>query len=290
MDRGHNPAMDARAAAQRARSHATNADWRSTLARSGLAAKGVLYGALGVLAISIANGGSSTQEASKRGAIELVASQPFGQWLLGILTVGLFAMAAWQAILAFTGDPVEGSETKDRVKFGGKALIYLSTASTALSVLLSQLGRGSGGPGSGGAATEQQAASTIMGWPGGPWLVGLLGAAVIGVALYQFYKHAMNETFMTRLDRGEMDDKVESGVRRAGKAGYASRAVVFVVIGIFLMIAAIQHDPQEAVGLSGALQEITRHTWGQIVLWAVAIGLFLFGCFSVAEAKYRRAT
>src|SRR5688572_20791647 len=96
---------------------AEQADWRALLARSGLAAKGVLYAALGLLAINVASGDAGSQTASRQGAIELVASQPFGQWLLGILTAGLFALAAWHIIQAIKGDPVEGSEASDRLKF-----------------------------------------------------------------------------------------------------------------------------------------------------------------------------
>lgn len=266
---------------------AAQADWRSTLARSGLAAKGVLYSALGLLAISVASGDASSGSASRRGAIELVASQPFGQWLLVILTLGLFALAFWHVVQAFTGDPVEGSETKDRVKFAVKALIYLGTAVTALMILLSRWGSGTSTGGSGG--SSDQATATVMNWPGGPWIVGIAGAAVIALAIAWAYRHVWNKAFMRRLDRYSMSAEVEAGVERAGQAGYAARAIVAAIAGAFLIAAAVQHDPQEAVGLSGALGALSGETWGQAVLWVVAIGLFLYGCFCFAEAKYRRA-
>lgn len=281
----------AHAGAHRLRTHARQGDYRSTLARVGLAAKGMLYTALGILAINVATGDAASQSVSKRGAIELVASQPFGQWLLGLLTAGLFALAIWRFILAVKGDPVEGSEGKDRAKFAAKGVIYAGTAITALSLLLSHLGSSAGGAASGGGgATEQQAAATIMGWPGGPWLVGLLGLAVIGFGLYQIVQHGMHKKFMTRLDRTEMRSEVSTAVERAGRGGYIARAIVFVIVGTFLIVAAVQHDPQEAVGLSGALGMLAGETWGQAVLWVVAVGLFLYGCFCFAEAKFRRAT
>ena len=95
---------------------------------------------------------------------------------------------------------------------------------------------------------------------------------------------------MTRLSRSEMRPEVATAVERAGRGGYTARAIVFAIVGTFLLVAAMQHDPQEAVGLSGALGTLAGETWGQIVLWVVAIGLFLYGCFCFAEAKYRRAT
>ena len=291
MAQRFNPAAGARSALSQAGGSGSRGDWRSTLARSGLAAKGVLYAALGVLAINVATGDAAGSAASKRGAIELVASQPFGQWLLGILTAGLFALALWQIVLAFTGDPVEGSEASDRAKYAGKGVIYLSTAATALSILAAHWGTNlqTGGRGGGG-ASEDRAAAVVMEWPGGPWLVGAIGVAVIGAAIYQFVKHAWKYEFMQRLARYAMSGTVRENVERAGRAGYAARAIVLLIVGIFFLVAAVQHDPQEAVGLSGALQVLASRAWGQAVLWVVAIGLFLFGCFSFAEAKYRRAT
>ena len=276
----------------------TRGDWRSVLARFGLSAKGVLYVALGLLAIQTAAGSASTESVSRRGAIELVAGQPFGQWLLGIFAVGLAALAIWQAILACTGDPVQGGETKDRLKSGGKAVIYGATAATAFAILLANLGTSAGGAisgavgtaGAGGDATEQQAATVVMGWPGGPWMLALLGAAVLATAAYQLYAHAWNRKFMNRLNRRRMSAQLEAGVERAGRTGYAARSIVLAIVGTFFLVAAVRHDPQEAVGLSGTLRTLAQQTWGQAALWLVAVGLFLFGCFCFAEAKYRRAT
>ena len=259
-------------------------DWRSALARSGLVAKGVLYVALGLLAVQVTRGEAASGSASREGAIDLVGSQPFGQWLLVLFTIGLFALAAWQVLLAFTGDPVEGSEPKDRAKYAGKAAIYAATAMTALSVVM---GWARGG---GGASSEDQAASWLMGWPGGPWLVGLLGCAVLAVAGFQLYKHAWQKEFMGRLSLGGASADSSRAIERAGRAGYAARGIVLAIAGVFFIVAAMQHDPREAIGLSGVLRMLTQQSWGQIVLWFVALGLLLYGGFCFAEARYRRAT
>lgn len=260
-------------------------DWRAVLARWGLAAKGILYTALGILAINVASGDLSSGSATSRGAIELVSSQPFGQVLLAVLTFGLFALAVWQLLLALTGDPVEGAGAKDRAKYAVKAVVYAATALTSLAVLTgnsNMAGSGSGG--------ERRAAAEIMSWPGGPWLVALAGIAILGVGAYQMRRHAWHARFMTRLAEFRMHGHVRNAVERAGRIGYAARAIVFGIVGAFLVIAAIRHDPREAIGLSGALQVLADQSWGQVVLWVVAIGVFLYGCFCFAEAKYRRAT
>jgi hypothetical protein len=267
-------------------------DWRSALARSGLVAKGVLYGGIGLLAIQVAAGDAASGSASSRGAIELVATQPFGQWLLALLTVGLFALAAWQSILAVTGDPVEGRSAKDRAKFAAKAVVYLGTAMTALAILLAHWGSSQRLPGASGGdeASRDQATAVVMGWPGGPWLVGLAGLAVIAFALQQFYNHAWHRKFMRRLARSRMDGGTEQVVERAGRAGYAARATVLATVGVFFVVAALELDPHEAVGLSGALNAVSQQAWGEAALWLVAVGLVLYGCFCFAEARYRRAT
>ena len=275
------PTARARAMTDRVGGQIVPKDWRSTLARVGLSAKGVLYAALGLLAIQVAKGQASTGTVSREGAVDLVASQPFGQTMLVLFTIGLFSLAAWQAILAFTGDPVEGSETKDRVKYGAKAAIYATTAVTALTIFMGD--RRSGG------SSEDQAAGILMGWPGGPWIVGLLGLGVVALACQQLYRHAWKKEFMQRLSIGGRGDLGRS-IERAGRAGYAARGTVLAVVGIFFLVAAVQHDPREAVGLSGALQVLSRQAWGTELLWFVAVGLLLYGGFCFAEARYRRAT
>lgn len=278
-----NPTTRSRAMADQVGGRIVDGDWRSTLARVGLSAKGVLYAALGLLAIQVASGEASSGSVTREGAVELVARQPFGQWMLVLFTVGLFCLAAWQATLAFSGDPVEGSETKDRVKYGVKAAIYATTAVTALTILTGTGGRQSGG------SSEDQAADMLMGLPGGPWIVGLLGLVVLALAGYQLYMHAWKTKFMDRLSIGASGD-IGQNVERAGRAGYAARGVVLLVVGLFFIVAAVQHEPQEAVGLSGALSVLSQQAWGEALLWLVAVGLLLYGAFCFAEAKYRRAT
>ena len=61
-------------------------------------------------------------------------------------------------------------------------------------------------------------------------------------------------------------------------------------MGVFFFLAGLNHDSDEATGLSGLLQELSGKGWGQVVLWLIAVGLFVYGLFTLAEAKFRRAT
>ena len=64
--------------------------------------------------------------------------------------------------------------------------------------------------------------------------------------------------------------------------------VVFMLIGIFLVRAAVEYDPKKAVGLDGALATIDHASYGPYLLGVVATGLIAFGVYSLADARYRR--
>jgi hypothetical protein len=70
--------------------------------------------------------------------------------------------------------------------------------------------------------------------------------------------------------------------------GLAARGVVFALIGIFLIQASLQQDAGQAVGLGGALQKVAEQPFGQILLGAVAVGLCMYGLFSLVQARYGR--
>jgi hypothetical protein len=75
---------------------------------------------------------------------------------------------------------------------------------------------------------------------------------------------------------------------RIGTAGYLARMVVFCLVGVFAIRAAIDYAPKKAVGLDGALQTLSRQTYGTVLLAVVAAGLIAFGLFSITESRYRR--
>jgi hypothetical protein len=75
---------------------------------------------------------------------------------------------------------------------------------------------------------------------------------------------------------------------RFGQFGIAARAVVFVVVGIFLVRAGMQHDSSEAGGLQDSLAALARAPYGRYVLGVVALGLIAYGGYQLATARYRR--
>jgi hypothetical protein len=260
-------------------------DWKEPIGRVGLVGQGVVATIVGLLAIRIAMG-EKDEAATSQGAVAWLAEQPFGKFLLVALTVALFALACWRFLCALMGDPVEGSEPKDRVKYAVLGVVYLSLAVTTLGITIANW-TGSGdknGAGKSGDEGSQKATSTLFDWPAGRWLVGILGVAVIGYAGYNFYKQVITRKFAERLDADE-----SHWVVRLGLIGYTAQSLVYAVIGYFFIQAAIAFKSKTAKGPSGALIELADTTAGKVLLWAIAIGLFAYGVFCITEAKYRKA-
>jgi hypothetical protein len=268
---------DVQHAAQEAR------PWLERFGRFGYAAKGVVYALVGVLAVQEAfgRGGKTT---GTEGALQAIARPPFGQFLLGVVAVGLVGYALWRFIQAIMDTENKGTHAKGIVTRGGYVVIGLIYAGLAVSAV--RLIMGSGGGGSGEASTQGWTAR-LLSQPFGQWLVGIVGAVVIGIGLYQFYQ-AYSAKFREELNSVEMSSSEETWATWIGRFGFAARGVVFGIIGGFLIIAAIQAQPQEARGLGGALQTLVQQLYGPWLLGIVAIGLVAYGLFMFVLARYRR--
>jgi hypothetical protein len=110
---------------------------------------------------------------------------------------------------------------------------------------------------------------------------------MIGVAIYQFVRGALKK-FLDDDKTEKMGPTVKAWITRAGIVGHIARAVVFGLVGVFLVKAAIDYRANEAIGLDGALAKLYGASYGPYLLGAVAAGLIVFGVFSLTEARYRR--
>ena len=273
--------MDTTAPVRQARSHGTRIGssrgfcW---FARFGIAARGVVYVVIGFLAIKVALGAGG-KAADQQGAMAAIAKQPAGTVMLALVAIGLLGYASWRLLRAALGGTRGQDDLKDRVDGVASGISYAILFAAAVKILA-----GSGG---GGGADPDDAAGGVLGWPGGPWLVGIVGAVVIGVGLQQGYK-GVTRKFMEETDTHTMDGRVKHGYTAFGIFGHLARMAVFGLIGWFLIKAAIDFDPDEAVALDGALAKLAHAPYGPVLLGAVAAGLIGFGAFSLVESRYRR--
>lgn len=265
---------------QEAKSQARNArPWLERLARLGFLAKGLVYATVGALAVQVALG-SGGQTTDTQGAVQVIARQPFGQVLLGLLSLGLVSYGLWrlmQAVINPAGR--EGAEgVTARSGFAVSGVIHLALATTAIGLLI--------GSGAGGGNTEQSITARLLAVPFGRWLVGLVGLAVIGGGILQLVK-AYRSDFRKTLKLSEMSQPEKTWATRAGRVGHAARGVVFALMGVFFIQAALQADASEARGLGGALQALRAQPYGPYLLGGVALGFVLYGVYMAVEARYR---
>jgi hypothetical protein len=64
--------------------------------------------------------------------------------------------------------------------------------------------------------------------------------------------------------------------------------VVFGLIGYGLIRAALDYNPNKAIGLDGALNTLAHNSHGPFLLGVVAAGLIGFALYSIADARYAK--
>lgn len=256
------------------------AEAREKTGRAGFAARGVLYGIVGIVAIAVALG-EEQSPADQQGALASLADGTGGKILLIVLAAGLGGYAIfrlWEVVAGPTDE--RGDKAKlERVASVFRVLIYGGLCFSAIKILTES--------GSQSSSSESSSTSTVFELPAGQVLVIAGGAVLIGVGLYQLYT-GISGNFREDLKLAQMNEHEQRTATAAGTAGYFARAVVFALTGAFLLKAGIEHDPDEAVGLDGALLEIAQQSYGTILLGLTALGLFVFGFYSLIEARYRK--
>jgi hypothetical protein len=85
-----------------------------------------------------------------------------------------------------------------------------------------------------------------------------------------------------------MTDAIRKWYKLLAICGHVARAVVFALVGVFAIEAAVDFNPSKAVGLDGALAKLAHQSYGSALLGIVAAGLVAFALYSLADARYRR--
>jgi hypothetical protein len=257
------------------------APWVVPLARVGYAAKGVVYLVIALLALraAIGSGGGVTNSS---GALLTIGRGPLGTIALGLVGVGLLAFAIYSLAAAATGaeqrhDGAKGAAL--RVGQAGTGLAYGALGVQALTLLARA--RAGGGDGA------EHWTARLLGMPFGRALVIALGLGVIAYAVYQMYA-AFAKDPRRHLDLSTAGPTTARAVERLARFGIAARAVVFALIGWFLVQAARRYDPQQAGGIDQSLATLGAQPFGRVVLGVVALGLAAYGVYGLAEARWRR--
>jgi hypothetical protein len=257
--------------------------WYAALARTGLVAKGLSYGFVGVLAAKLALGDGG-QATSRQGALKQVAQHPFGKYLLIALAIGFAAYALWRFVQAFAersgADEGKAKVWAKRAAYVGRGLVYAGLTYSTLRIV-----SGAGG-GQSQNARAHKSTAMVLSWPAGRWIVGAAGLVLVGVAFWNLYR-GFTRKFEDRWRFGRLSPTVRRWGGRAGVLGHVARFVVFGLIGVFITKAAIDYNPKDAIGLDGALQKLEHASYGPDLLGLTAAGLIAYGVYCLVDARLR---
>lgn len=68
----------------------------------------------------------------------------------------------------------------------------------------------------------------------------------------------------------------------------AAKAVALGVLGVLFVLAAVQHDAEQAGGLDSALKALLELPAGPVVLTAVGVGIAAFGIYCFGRARHAK--
>lgn len=246
------------------------------MARSGFAAKGIVYVLLGTLGVRAAVTASEAQSTSQ--ALVEILRAPMGRWWLGALAAGLLWYVAWRLLEAFADANDKGTDPKGlaaRSIYLVSAGVYTALAFDALALAL-RWDNDSG-----------QMRSFL-----GPLLAGPLAIAA-GLVLAAYGGYNVWKGLQGKLGK-QLNER--SARREAGpwaiivsRLGLAGRGVVFGVLGVWLAThpaegSQMANDSSSA----GALRLIERLPQGELFMALVAVGLIAYGVHQFLHARYRR--
>ncbi len=237
-----------------------SAPWVEALGRVGHAAHGGVYATVGLLAAQAALGigGAATDP---EGVLVWILEASFGQLLLGVMAAGLIGYAVWRFVQAIRDTEAKGTKPGGllaRAGFAGSGIVYLSLALSALQLTL-------GVRGAAEHDVAQEWTARLLNASFGQALVLVGGLVVLGVAAGQAYC-AYRAEFRRNLTGNDMPPSLQSFLVGLGRFGYAARAVVFLIVGVFLILAGLAGDPGQARGFGGALTILADQPFGPWLL------------------------
>ncbi len=256
------------------------AAWVTPVARIGFASIAVVYMTIGFLALLLAVG-KGGQAIDQRGAIDVLEGLPGGKVLLAVIALGMAGYALWRLLQGTMDLEEKGRDGKGMAVRIGYVASGVAYASLALYTLKEVVGSASEGD------SEKSFSAWLLSNDSGALILGAIGMAIVAWGVAHFVK-AYKEKFMKHVKTGRMSGNEQTWMRRVGKLGLSARGAVLITVGILVINAARQHDPNEVEGIDGALSELASQPYGIYILGVIALGLIAYGLYWGFNVRYRR--
>jgi hypothetical protein len=250
------------------------------LARLGYASKAVIYAIVGTLAtLTAVNRGGLITDTS--GALRAVLSQPFGRALLIILTIGLCGYAIWRWLDAIVDPDRDGTSGNGLVVRLGNVVrgaVYGALGLEAISLLR--------GARSSGDDAETWTARLIA-LPLGEVIVGVVGGIVAVYGVSQLLQ-GVRGTHDRKLDWSQIRTDLRGALQAVCRFGVAVRGGLIATLGVFLVRAALTHDPNQAAGSRESMLRLGGLFDGRWFLALIAVGVLAYAVDQAVHAYCRR--
>ncbi|WP_258803003.1 DUF1206 domain-containing protein [Pseudarthrobacter sp. NS4] len=257
---------------------ASNHKVLDVLARAGFAVMALLHVIVGFIAVAVAFG--QPGEAEPTGAIEQLAANPWGPFVMWTCVAACGGLSLWQASEATLR--MRGRPRKERVaKLISSGFLAIAYGSVGLSFA----GFAVGLRGDSGDSTRDFSAS-LMANPLGLWLLVALGLTIVGIGIY-FVVKGVRRNFKEELfhfdgtRRGRIIDTL-------GVTGHVAKGIALNLTGLLFVIAAAKHSPEESTGLDGSLKALRDHPFGPYLLVAIGAGFIAYGIFALIRSRFGR--
>lgn len=266
-------------------------NWIKITGKVGLVAIGVVYSLIGLLTFAAAlDFGDNSEQGKVTQVLAWIQEQVFGQILLALITLGLLCYAIWRFVEAIMDTDRKGNGIQGmalRVSYLSYGVVYAVLTYYAARLLFNP------GPGRENAKltdtlnenTRQTLAQQLLEMPFGRWLLGGVALGTAGIGIFQIYL-SLSGTYRQIIEEKKIDTRAKEILVRSGTVGYVARAIVWLIVGYFLLQAALQADSSEAGDTDTALNYL-KYQYGSLTLAVTGVGLFCYGIFQFARAKYQ---
>ena len=93
---------------------------------------------------------------------------------------------------------------------------------------------------------------------------------------------------MRYLRTAQMSARPRRVVKVLGMTGTIARGLVFALVGVLVIDAAVTHNAAESGGIDKALLTLRDQPFGEFLMVLAALGLLVFGIYGLCEARWRK--